>query len=288
MFLQLLANGIVVGLLYSFATMGFALAYNATRIFHIYYAALLIVAPYCFNALYVHAHINLFVSIILSVFIVSILSIIGEVVVYYPFQKKNRSHASILVSSLGLMTVLISIVALIWGNEVMFFNNSIGTARIGNINLSTIQLYQLIVSLVFILLLMLIIFKTKFGLYLRSHRDDEDLFISLGRNNKSFRILIFALSGLIAGISGLLYTANIGFEPYRGMPLFLVTVTALIIGGIGRYESPILGGLIIGVLQALIIGLISAQWQDAMVFVVLVLFLLLRPRGILGERNRVA
>jgi branched-chain amino acid transport system permease protein len=70
------------------------------------------------------------------------------------------------------------------------------------------------------------------------------------------------------------------------MPMFLNAVVALIIGGVGRFEAPVLGGLLIGILQAMVVYLTSARWQDAVTFSLLIIFLLLRPQGILGEKIR--
>jgi len=68
--------------------------------------------------------------------------------------------------------------------------------------------------------------------------------------------------------------------------MLLNAVVALIIGGVGRFEAPVLGGVLIGVLQALVVYFSSARWQDAVTFLLLILFLLLRPQGILGEKMR--
>ena len=76
-------------------------------------------------------------------------------------------------------------------------------------------------------------------------------------------------------------------DPYVGMPMLLSAVVALIIGGVGRFEAPILGGFIIGILQSLAVWVFSSRWQDAVTFTLLILFLLLRPQGLLGEKQRV-
>ena len=75
-------------------------------------------------------------------------------------------------------------------------------------------------------------------------------------------------------------------DPYVGMPMLLNAVVALIIGGVGRFEAPVIGGLLIGVLQALVVYVASARWQDAVTFLLLIAFLLFRPQGILGEKIR--
>lgn len=289
MLLQILVNGLIIGMLYALVSTGFALVYNTTKIFHIYYAALMIVTPYCFYALHIDMQWSFYIALFISISICVLLSVLGEVLVYYPFRKHNRSENATLVASIGLMTIVINLVGAIWGTEVRFIQTEfIRPDNLFGISFSYPQRIQLVTSVLLLIIFGIALYGTKFGLLLRAHRDDEHLFETMGESSRSFRVIVFALSGLIAGIVGLLSTMEVGLEPYRGMPLFLISVTALIIGGVGRYESSVLGGLIIGILQAMVIGFISAEWQDAIVFVVLVVFLIIRDQGILGEKERTA
>ena len=94
------------------------------------------------------------------------------------------------------------------------------------------------------------------------------------------------LSSFFAAIASCLIAYDVGMNPYVGMPVLLNAVVALIIGGVGRFEAPVLGGLIIGILQSFVVYFASARWQDAVTFSLLIIFLLLRPQGILGEKIR--
>jgi branched-chain amino acid transport system permease protein len=75
-------------------------------------------------------------------------------------------------------------------------------------------------------------------------------------------------------------------DPYVGLPMLLNAVVALIVGGVGRFEAPVIGGFIIGILQSVAVWTFSSRWQDAITFTLLVLFLLFRPQGIMGEKKR--
>ena len=103
---------------------------------------------------------------------------------------------------------------------------------------------------------------------------------------KKLRIYIFLLSGIFAAIAGILTAYDVGMTPYIGMPMLLNAIVALIIGGIGKFHTAIYGAFTIGILQALTVGVFSANWKEAVTFVVLVIFLLLRPQGIFGEKQR--
>ena len=117
-------------------------------------------------------------------------------------------------------------------------------------------------------------------------RDDPELCMVFGRNIYRTRSILFILSGAFVAIGSGLVALDVGMDPYVGMAMFLNAMVALIVGGVGRFEAPILGGFIIGILQALTVWLFSSRWEDAIVFVLLILFLLLRPQGIMGEKGR--
>ena len=79
---------------------------------------------------------------------------------------------------------------------------------------------------------------------------------------------------------------DVGMDPYVGMPVLLTSVVALIVGGVGDFKAPVVGGLIIGMLQSMAVLLFSARWQDGVTFTLLIVFLMFRPYGILGEKQR--
>ena len=127
---------------------------------------------------------------------------------------------------------------------------------------------------------------SKFGIRTRAMRDDDILCSVFGMDIYKMRIVLFTLSAIFAAIGGGLVAYDVGMDPYVGMPMLLNAVVALIIGGVGRFEAPIIGGFIIGILQSLSVWAISARWQDAVTFTLLILFLLFRPQGLLGEKRR--
>ncbi|MFQ5788397.1 MAG: branched-chain amino acid ABC transporter permease, partial [Thermodesulfobacteriota bacterium] len=91
---------------------------------------------------------------------------------------------------------------------------------------------------------------------------------------------------LLAGVGAVLSSLDVGLDPNVGLNIVLVAAVAVIVGGIGMFQGAALGGLLLGILQAFAVWQISARWQDTVVFLVLVLFLLFRPQGILSYRRR--
>jgi branched-chain amino acid transport system permease protein len=287
MLLQFIANGIISGSIYALVSLGFALVYNTTKIFHIAYAAFYMFCPYMILFFSQVLGFSLLASFALAISSTMILSVLVEYIVYSPLSKKESSLNIIMISSIGIMIVVINTVAILFGNETRILNPNISqTLSLGNVILTYTQIAQLLISLFLIGIFFVILKFSKFGIMTRAMRDDDVLCLVLGMNISYMRLVLFTLSGFFVAVAGGLVAYDVGMDPYVGMPMLLNAIVALIIGGIGRFESPILGGFIIGILQSLAVWKFSAKWQDAITFILLIVFLLFRPNGILGERRR--
>jgi len=287
MFLQFIINGIIIGSIYSLVSLGFALVYNTTKIFHIAYAVIYMFCPYMILTFYSDLGYPLLLSFLIAIVITILLSLLMEIIVYKPLSIKNSSSNIVMISSIGIMIIVINTIALLYGNETKILNQDISkTISLGNIIITYTQLAQFLIS-IFLLTAFLIFLKfSKFGIKTRAMRDDDILCSVFGSDIYKMRLTLFSLSAFFAAIGGGLVAYDVGMDPYVGMPMLLNAVVALIIGGIGRFEAPILGGFIIGILQSLSVWTFSARWQDAVTFTLLILFLLFRPQGLLGEKRR--
>ena len=285
--LQFIANGLVMGSIYALVALGFALVYNTTRIFHIAYAVLYMFSPYMFLTFYNHIGCTFYVAFIISVFLTVLLSLAIEQFVYQPLNRINSSLNIVMISSIGVMVIVINTIALFYGNETKIINNSISqTVSLNKIILADIQLWQFGVSVVIIALFFLFLKFSKFGIRTRAIRDDPVLSSVFSINVSQIRLTLFALSAFFVAVAGNLVAYDVGMDPYVGMPILLTAVVALIVGGVGNFAAPVLGGFIIGMMQSITVLISSARWQDAVIFTLLIIFLMFRPQGILGEKQR--
>lgn len=287
MFLQFIINGLITGVIYGVVALGFALIYNTTRIFHIAYAALYMVAPYFLMLFMQLFGLPVYTAIFFALIATAILGLLIDFSIYSPLIQKNNTSNVVMVSSIGAMIIIINLVAMFFGNETKTINSSISESiTFGSIIITHTQILQLVVSIVILTGFFIFLKYSKFGIQTRAYRDDQKLLEVIGVNAKNLRIILFALSSILAAIGSCLVAYDVGMDPYVGMPMLLNAVVALIIGGVGRFEAPVLGGLLIGILQALVVYFTSARWQDAVTFSLLIVFLLLKPQGILGEKMR--
>jgi branched-chain amino acid transport system permease protein len=128
--------------------------------------------------------------------------------------------------------------------------------------------------------------KTNFGKFIIAFSNNPELLSSIGINIFNLRVIIFIVSGVLAGIASCLVATDIGMDPWSGMSLLLVGIVSLIVGGVGKFNTAVLGGFLIGIIQSIVVWKTSAKWQDCITFLILIIFLLFKPEGILGTKRR--
>ena len=276
-----------MGILYALCAIGFALVYNTTRIFHIAAAALYVISAYTLYYAYNFWGFSLAAGIITAIVVTSVFSVASEWVVYRPLYNKKSSLFVAMIASIGLMTVLVNLIAMLFGNATKIVDNSIQrTFTFGEIIITSPQMLQLIVGTLVIIGFMLFLRFTRFGLQTRALSINDTLFRTMGYSISSTRTKVFALSGLFLALAGSLTANDTGMNPHLGMSVLINAMVAMIIGGSGRFNACILGGITLGILQSLVVYQFASNWQNAITFLVLILFLFVRPQGFIGYKKR--
>ena len=284
---QFIINGLITGILYSLLAIGFALVYNTTRIFHIAAAGLYVFAAYMFWFFMAKVGLPLILAATIAILLTMLLSLLSEICVYRPLKNKKASLNVAMIASIGLMTVIVNTIAMFFGNETKVVENAIlQPLSLGDIIITTPQIYQAVIGVLTIILFMVILKWTNWGLRLRALSADEVLFETLGYNTKRTRIAVFLVSGVFIAFASCLTVYDVGLDPNMGMNILISAIVAMIIGGVGKFSTCILGGLTLGVLQSLTVYQFASNWQNAVTFLILLILLFLRPQGIAGYKQR--
>ena len=169
MILQFIINGLITGLLYSLFAIGFSLVYNTTRIFHIAAAALYVIAAYGF---YFFVHVMSFpigLAFILAVCFTICSSLLLELTIYYPFKIKKASLNVVMIASIGVMTILVNMISLCFGNETIVIDNAIQDAfTFGKVTVTTPQMYQAVVGFITLAVFVFFIRGTRLGIEIKA------------------------------------------------------------------------------------------------------------------------
>lgn len=292
MFLQLLFNSIVSGLLLALVAVGFNLIFSTTKVFHLAHAAIYVSGSYLLmmflKILYQGQTLWIFLlSFVLSLFTIAILSFLIERLVYYPLAKKNAGQAITLISSMGVYLLLINIIALKFGNEAQFMNVNLGkSVTFLNLTIVPIQLVQLGVA--FSLLTSITLFqRSKIFLRIRAVMSDQTVSSVLGINTNRVRLFVMIIGGTFAAIASILKLYDSGITPYSGMSITLTASAAVIIGGSNSLKGTIIASLLIATLQTVTEWFLSSQWKEGMTFLILLMVILWRTEGIVSFKMRI-
>lgn len=230
------------------------------------------------------ANIGFFPALLISMAVCAVLGVVIEFLAYRPLRKSTRISA--LITAIGVSFLLQNIMTYFFSANTRSFPQVIErkTYQIGFIEVSNIQVLILAVSLILMLLLQLIVKKTRMGKAMRAVSVDADAAQLMGINVNRTISFTFALGSALAAAGGMLiglYYNSI--DPLMGVVPGLKSFVAAVLGGIGIIPGAALGGFVIGLLETLATALGFSDFKDAIVYIVLILILLIRPAGILGK-----
>jgi branched-chain amino acid transport system permease protein len=215
------------------------------------------------------------------------LSLLCELINHNPLERKRATSGTHLVSSLGIYIIIIQAVVLIWGNETKVLRTGLDTvAAVGGIIITRSQIIAAVVSVVIIAVFYCWLRFSSLGLQFRALADNPTEFALRGYNVRRLRLMVFGISGIFCSGSALLVSYDIGFDPHGGLVALLLAVVAVIIGGRLSFMGPVVGGILLGLVRSEVVWFLSARWQEAITFLLLALFLFVRPNGIFGRKGR--
>ena len=285
---QFIANGLCTGAVYALVALGFALIYTTSGVFHIAHGAAYTAAGYALYSFLTVLRLPFVLSVALAVLATASLGALFEVAVYRPLNATHASPAVLMISSLGLYIIVINLIATFWGNETRTFSSQgQPSVTIGDVILTRVQIAQVLASIGVGALYWTFLRKSRLGRLCRAVADDSTLASVLGIDVGLTRVVAFFIGSSLAAIGAVLVALDVGMDPYVGFSAVLAAAVACIVGGLHRFIAPALGGALLGVVQSLTVWRTSTRWESAVVFAILIVFLLFRPQGLLGMTKRI-
>lgn len=285
MLFQFIANGLTAGALYALIAVGFALIFNGTRILHLAHGAVFTFAGYAMFILTVELRLNVILGLTLAVLLTGLVGAACEWLVYRPLRNRGAGPAAELVASIGLLTFLEAIFAMVFTTDTKSLHDgALATYTFGDVVLTSLHLVIAGVALVLFPVLQLFLTRTRYGRGIRALADNPRLAQVLGVRTAQMYTLIFTLGSALAGVASCLSSYDLGVRPQVGFSIMFIALVAVIVGGIGYLPGAAAGGMILGLLQQAGLWYLSARWQEVVVFGVLVVFLIVRPQGLFGGR----
>lgn len=283
---QIIANSIIAGSIYALVALGFNLIFSTTRFFNLAHGVLSAVGAYAVFFLVSKTSVGLALAIIIAVIFSGLVGYFLDKLVFLKLRQRKSSNMVLLVASLGLMTAIQAVLAIIFTSQFQTLNSVFTTKTydFGGAIMTNVQLYILASSIVIGVLLYSFIKWTKFGIAVRAVADEEGVAKVVGINTDRIISTVFFIGSALAGYAGIMVALDTGMEPIMGMNLLLKGVIASIIGGIGSTGGGVLGAFLLAFIENFGILKVSGEWKDAIAFIVLIVFMLWRPQGIISKK----
>jgi branched-chain amino acid transport system permease protein len=283
---QLILNSIIAGAAYALIALGFNLIYGATKFFNLAHGIMAAIGGYTVFYFAKTLGLDIYVAIILGVALSGLAGFGLDKLIYLPLRKCKASNMVLFVSSLGVMTALQAVIAILFSSRFKTLSQNVGTQKLFTIFGGVITQTQLVILLAAALVmvgLVILLYKTQFGKAVRAISDDEEVARIIGIDTDKIIGYVFFIGSAISGLAGILVGFDVGIVPTLGSSLLFKGVIASIIGGVGNIYGGVLGAFFLGFVENFGIWKISGEWKDAIAFSLLIAFLIFRPRGIMNK-----
>jgi branched-chain amino acid transport system permease protein len=312
-FLQQLINGISLGAIYSLIALGYTMVYGVLKLINFAHGDVYMVGAfmgfYLANGLGARGAqmlgmgpesfvargllgggtlepslITALVVMLLAMAICAAIGVVIERLAYRPVRKYSRLTA--LITAIGVSLLLENGGQVVFGAEPKFFPELFRKRNIdlvGGASINSADVVVLIIALALMIALQLIVYRTKTGRAMRAVSFNLQSAKLMGINTDRIIAFTFALGSALAAAAGVLVAIRIPrIDPLMGILIGLKAFVAAVLGGIGNIPGAMLGGLLIGITETMVVGYLSPTYKDAVAFAILILILLFRPSGLLG------
>ena len=289
-FLQQIVNGLSLGSIYALIALGYTMVYGVLRLINFAHGDVYMVGAYVGyylsrklggrEASFVSALIVMLGAMIAC----AVLGLVIERLAYRPVRRASR--LTLLITAIGVSLFIENGGQLVFGPDPKFFPSLAPHYEfvVGGVHLTSEQLTVIGVSFLLMILLRFFIMKTRTGKAMRAVSFNLDTAKLMGISTDGIIAVTFALGSALAAAGGVLIGMQIPkIDPLMGIIYGLKAFVAAVLGGIGNVPGAVLGGLLIGTSEVMVVGYLSSTYRDAIAFGILILVLLLRPQGILGR-----
>ncbi len=285
---QFFVNSFISFAIYSIIALTFSIIYSTTRFFHFAHAVIFTSGAYFTFLFHKLFGLPIYLSIPFAIIFSLLLGCLIEKSIYKPLRKKQASSMILLLSSLGIYILLQNLISMLFGDDTKSIRSGVVKEGINifGARITPIQIIIIICSIIITILLLLFLKKTKIGKAMKAVANDPELANISGISSDKVILVSFAIGSGLAGLAGILVALDVDMTPTMGMNALMMGVVAMIVGGVNSIPGIVCGALLLGFAQNFGVWYISSQWQDAIAFVILLIFLLFRPQGFFGKKIR--
>ncbi len=282
---QQLINGISLGSTYALMALGYTMVYGIIKLINFAHGDIYMLGAFLGYYFIGILKLNLFVAMILSMIVCAVAGVVVEYLAYRPL--RNSSRIAVLITAIGVSFLIENVMIYFFSSNVRNYPPAMQNAKysiFGVASVTKIQLTIIVVSIILMLLLQYVIKFTKMGKAMRAVSVDQDAAKLMGINVDRTISFTFALGSALAASGGILVGIYYNtINPLMGVVPGLKAFIAAVLGGIGIIPGAALGGYAIGIIETLVSATGYSVFKEAIVYLVLIIILLVKPAGLLGK-----
>jgi branched-chain amino acid transport system permease protein len=286
MFWEQLLNGLTLGSTYALIALGYTMVYGIVQLINFAHGEIYMFGAFAGLILVSFFGFNLIAAMLVAMLFCMLLGILVERIAYRPLRGKS-SRLSALISAIGVSIFLSTLMALMAGTNTHRYPEVIAhqSYHLGSLDLSLMQILILMISALLMIGLQFMVQKTRIGKAMRACSQDLDASYLMGINVNRVISFTFAVGSALAAAGGVMVGVYYNAVwPYMGMMAGLKAFAAAVMGGIGSIPGAMIGGLSLGIMEIMGVAYLSSSYKDAIAFGMLILVLLIRPQGLMGQK----
>ena len=285
-FMLLLITGLALGCIYGLVALGYSLIYKASGLMSLMQGDIMTLGAYLGLTFYAFMGIPFAVSLFLTIVVAFIFGVLMEKGIIRTLTRKGVGVAYIVLATIAISYIIQNGVNLVWGNIPFNFPSvfSVSTVRLANVNVQPEVLVAVGVSLSLMVALHFFMTKTRVGTSMRAAAMDAKAAEACGIDTSLSTGITWGISAGIAAVGGMLIGPMYGVFSLLGATLGRKGFAGAVIGGFGNMYGAMVGGIALGLLENFVAGYISSQSRDLVAYMLLLVFLFLKPTGIFNER----
>jgi len=284
--LQLIVYGLISGSILALGAIGLTLIYGILNFANFAHGDLMALGAYLVLFFKISLALPMWLAFLLGMLCTALLGVCLDRVWFRPLRHRGARGAILAISSLGLALILQNLIRMLWGPQVQYYSRAIHfpfTVPVLQVRLNTQQVLIFGIALGLVVLVSLFLQRTKLGKAMRATSDNFTLALISGIDTERVVLWTWLLGAGLAAAGGILLGMSVRLQPIMGWDLLLPIFAATILGGIGSPYGAMAGALIIGLAEELSTPFIPTEYKPAVSLVLLVLVLLVRPRGLFAE-----
>lgn len=290
LFLQQLVNGITLGGVYALIAVGYTMVYGVIQLINFAHGEIYMLGAFLAYTMVTVLGIPFLGAFVLTLLICAVFGMLLDLIAYRPL--RNAPRLAALITAIGMSIFLQNLALMIWGSQIksyprdmlppVFFKSAL---TLGDVSLSWLQVFIVSITVLFMIILHLIIHKTRIGTAMRAVSQDKTTAALMGIGVNRVISFTFAIGSAMGGMAGILvglyYNA---IFPTMGYIAGIKAFAAAVLGGIGSVPGAMLGGGVLGIAEVMGAGYISSEYRDGISYAVMIAVILFKPSGLIGRQ----